>query len=68
MSETIEGLRNKSTKWKDAFVSKFFKVNLGNTKLVVSSDITQDGLCKSKADPCGVCSLRLRSNSVFCGR
>ena len=27
MIETIEGLRNKSTKWKDAFVSKFFKVN-----------------------------------------
>ena len=35
MSETIEGLRNKFLKWKEAFESKGFKVNLGKPKVVV---------------------------------
>ena len=29
-SERIEGLRNKFSKWKEAFYSKCLKVNLGN--------------------------------------
>ena len=33
MSETIEGLRNKFQKWKEAFESKGLKVNLGKTKV-----------------------------------
>ena len=33
MSETIEGLRNKFLKWKEAFESKGLKVNLGKTKV-----------------------------------
>ncbi|XP_068690702.1 cytochrome b5 reductase 4-like [Montipora foliosa] len=35
-SETMEGLREKFWKWKEAFVSKGLKVNLGKTKVVVS--------------------------------
>ena len=66
MSETIEGLRDKFLKWKEAFESKSLKVNLGKTKVKVSSGITQDGLSKSKVDPCGVCSLRVKANSVLC--
>ena len=31
MSETIEGLRDKSLKWKEAFESKGLKINLGKT-------------------------------------
>ena len=34
MSETIEGLRNKFLKWKEAFDSKGLKVNLGKTKVM----------------------------------
>ena len=30
MSETIEGLRNTFTKWKETFESKCLKVNLGS--------------------------------------
>ena len=33
---------------------------------MVSSGITKDGLSKSKVDPCGVCSLRVKANSVLC--
>ena len=35
-SETMEGLRKKFWKWKEAFESKGLNVNLGKTKLVVS--------------------------------
>ena len=52
MSETIEGLRDKFLKWKEAFENKGLKVNHGKTEVMVSSGITQDGLCKSKVDPC----------------
>ena len=36
MSETVEGLREKIWKWKEAFESKGLKVNLGKTKVLVS--------------------------------
>ena len=66
VSEIIDGLLNKFLKWKEAFESKGLKVNLGKTKVMVSSGITKDGLSKSKVDPCGVCSLRVKANSVLC--
>ena len=50
MSETIEGLKNKFLKWKVAF-------DLGKTKVVISGDITKDGMSRNKVYPCGVCSL-----------
>ena len=28
--------------------------------------ITKDGMSKSKVDPCGLCSLRVKANSVLC--
>ena len=71
MSEIIDGLRNKFLKWKEAFVSKSLKVNLGKTKVMVSGDITKNGKSKSKVDQCGVCSLRVKANSALssqCGR
>ena len=71
MTETIEGLSNKFLKWKAAFESKGLKGNLGKTKEMVSSCITKDGMSKSKVDPCGVCSLRVKANSVLseqCGK
>ena len=63
MSETMEAMRYKFLKWKEAFESKCMKVNLGKTKVIVSSGITQDGLPKSKIDPYGVCSLKVMVNS-----
>ena len=66
MSETIEGLRDKSLTWEEAFESKGLKVNVWKTKVMVSSGITQDGLSESNVDPCGVSSLRVKANSVLC--
>ena len=53
-------------KWKEAFESKDSKVCLGKTKVMVSGGITKDVQSKSKLDPCGLCSLRVKVNSVLC--
>ena len=34
------------------------------TKVIVCGGITKDGMSKSKVDPCGICSLRVKANSV----
>ena len=71
MSETIEELRNKFLKWKEAFESKCLKANLGKTKVMVCSGITKDDMPKRKVDLCWVCSLRVKSNPVLrlqCGK
>ena len=66
MSETTEGLRNKFIKWKESFESKGLKVNLGKTNAMVSGRMTNDGMSKSKVDPCVVSSLRVKAISVLC--
>ena len=38
---------------------------------IVRGGVTKDGISKGKVDPCGVCSLRVKANSVFsvqCGK
>ena len=50
MSETIEGLRDKFLKWKEAFESNGLKVDLWKTKVMVCGAITKDGISKSKVD------------------
>ena len=66
MSETIEELRDKFLRWKEAFESKGLKDNLWKPRVMVSSGITQDSLVKSKVDLCGVCCWRVKVNSVLC--
>ena len=34
------------------------------TKVMVSGNITKDGLSKNEVDPCGVCSMRVKANSA----
>lgn len=66
MSESMEGLREKFWKWKDAFESKGLKVNLGKTKVVVSG--AEGEVSVSKVDPCGICGKKVMANSVLCGK
>ena len=56
----------KFIKWKEAIESKGWKVNLMKTKVMVSGSITKDGMTKSKVDPYGVSSMRVKANSAFC--
>ena len=46
MRETIEGLRNKFTKWKKDFKNKGLKVNLRKAKVMVRASITKNDLFK----------------------
>ena len=64
ISETMEGLREKFWKWKEAFESKGLKVNLGKTKVVVSGAVSEVSV--SKVDPCGICGKQVMANSVLC--
>ena len=66
MSETIMGHSSKLVKCKEAFENKGLKVNLGKNKVMVSGDITKDGMSKRKIYPNGVCSLTSKANSVLC--
>ena len=62
-SKTMEGLREKFWKWKEAFESKGLKVNLGKTKVVVSG--AEGEVTLSKVDPCGICGKEVMANSVL---
>ena len=64
MSETMEDLKERFWKWKDALGSKDLKVNIGKTKVMVSR--SEGELFKSKLDPCGVCGRRVMVNLVLC--
>ena len=63
-SKTMEGLREKFWKWKQAFKSKGLKVNLRKTKVVVSG--AEGEVTVSKIDPCAICGKRVMANSVLC--
>ena len=63
-SETMEGLREKFWKLKEAFESKGLKVNLVKTKVVVSG--TEGEVFVSKVDSFGICAKLVMANSVLC--
>ena len=66
MSESIENLKDKFLKWKEAFKSEGLKVNLKKTKVMASG--SRDEVL---VDPCVMCSKRVMANSVMrikCGK
>ena len=63
-SESMEGLREKFWKWREAVESKGLKVNVGKTKVVVSG--AEGEVTVSKVDPCGIFGKRVMTNSVLC--
>ena len=63
MNESIENLKEKLLKWKDAFESKQLKVSLKKTKVMVSS--SKGEIFKSKVDPCANCTKMVMKNSMM---
>ena len=63
-SETMEGLREKFWKWKEAFESKGLKVNLRETKVELVSG-AEGEVSVSKVDPCVICEKQEMENSVL---
>ena len=61
MSESVENLKGKFLKWKEAFERKWLKVNLKKTKVMVSG--LKGDVRKSKVDPCAKCGKRVMADS-----
>ena len=64
MCASIENLKEKFLRWKEAFQSKRLKMNLKKIKIMVSR--LKDEVLKSKVDPCAMYSKRVMANSVMC--
>ena len=64
LNEILEDLRKRFQRWKGALESTGMKVNIRNTKMMVSG---ADGeIVRRKIDPCGICGKRVMSNVVWC--
>ena len=64
MADSMEELRVKFDKWKNAIEKKGLKVNLSKTKVMVSGIGGVNVV--SSVDPCGVCDKRVKRNSILC--
>ena len=64
MSESMENLKEKFLKWKEAFESKGLKVNLKKAKVMVSG--SKGEVIKSQVEPCAECGKRVMENLVMC--
>ena len=65
ISDSLEGLQQKSSTWKAGMESKGFGVNIPKTKIMISG-LKLDTLEDSGEYPCGVCRKRVGVNSIFC--
>ena len=64
MNESIENLKEKFLKLKEALESQELKMNLKKTKVMVSG--SKGEVPNSNVDPCSKCGKRVRANSVMC--
>ena len=64
ISESIENLKKKFLKWKEAFESKVLKVSLKKT--IVLGSGSKGKVLKSKVDPCAKCGKRVMCTK--CGK
>ena len=65
MSDSIEGLEKKFSDWKKGMENKGLRVNVGKTKVMISSS-NAGSVNKIGKFPCGVCHKGVGSNSIFC--
>jgi len=65
VAETLEELLHKLRVWKTNIESKGLRVNMGKTKILCSRHDAPKPVDKSKS-PCGVCSIGVGRNSIFC--
>ena len=64
LTDSLEELEIKFARWKAAIEGKGMKVNMGKRKVLVSGAGGEKEV--SKIDPCGVCGMRVKANSVLC--
>ena len=66
LAETFEVLMMKMAVWKNGLESKGLKVNMGKTKVMISSRDLHTLQTSSKY-PCAVCGKGVGKNMFFCG-
>ena len=64
MSKSMENLKEKFLKWKEAFESKELKVNLKKTKVMMSG--LKGEVLESKVDLYAKCGKRVMASSAMC--
>ena len=64
MHESLDGLLNHFTAWKDSFDAKELRVNMSRTKILVRNALAQRTVNPSKY-PCNVCKKGVGNNSIF---
>ena len=64
ISVTMEGMKERFLKWKNALKSKGLKVNLEKTKVMVC--LSEGEVIQSRIDPCAICGKKMTINSVLC--
>ena len=65
MLDSIEGLEKKFSDWKKGMENKGLRVNVGKTKVMISSS-SAGAVNKMGKYPCGVCHKGVGSNSIYC--
>ena len=65
-AESIGELKTKFVAWKSSLEAKGLRVNMGKTKVLVSSSTPAVRIPPNVKYPCGVCSKGVGSNSIFC--
>ena len=64
MEESLDGLLNQFTAWKDSFDAKGLWVNMSKTKILVSNSPLERPVDPSKY-PCGVCKKGVGNNIII---
>ena len=65
VGRTLDEVKEKFSQWKEALEQKGLKVNLSKTKIMKTSSEAKTKEV-SQIDPCSVCGLRVKSNSILC--
>ena len=65
LADSMEEMMDRLSLWKVNLESKGLKVNMGKTKVLVSSYNTQPQAHTTKW-PCGVCNIGVGNNSILC--
>ena len=64
MADSMEELEKRYKNWKSVLEDKGLRVNVGKTKYMFSDGVKN--VTKSEIDPCSVCDMRVRRNSIRC--
>ena len=66
LSDSLVDLKNRLAAWKTSLESHGLRVNVGKTKILISSTEHTKISARNPKYPCGVCTFGVGVNSIFC--